>query len=77
MIIESWINERAPSEKRGRILAVYRMVDFSALLVGQALLTLADPLGFALFAVVSILISLALVPVAPVSYTHLTLPTKA
>ncbi|MCK5860035.1 MFS transporter [Abyssibacter sp.] len=64
MIIESWINERAPSEKRGRILAVYRMVDFSALLVGQALLTLADPLGFALFAVVSILISLALVPVA-------------
>jgi len=64
MIIESWINERAPSEKRGRILAIYRMVDFSALLIGQALLTLADPLGFVLFAVVSILISLALVPVA-------------
>ncbi|MEN8821134.1 MAG: MFS transporter [Abyssibacter sp.] len=64
MIIESWINERAPSEKRGRILAVYRMVDFSALLIGQMLLTLADPMGFALFALVSILISLALVPVA-------------
>lgn len=64
MIIESWINERAPSNKRGRVLAVYRMVDFSALLIGQMLLTLADPLGFTLFAVVSILISLALVPVA-------------
>ncbi len=64
MIIESWINERATNANRGRVLAVYRVADFSALTVGQFLITLADPLGFTLFAVTSILISLCLVPVA-------------
>ncbi len=64
MVIESWINERATNADRGRILSVYRIVDLVALTVGNALLTVADPKGFELFAVVSILISLALVPVA-------------
>lgn len=64
MIIESWMNEKAPPDKRGRVLAIYRITDFSALMCGQLLLTLASPAGFALFALVSILISLALVPVA-------------
>lgn len=64
MIIESWINERATNQNRGRVLAVYRIVDFGALTVGQFLLTLADPQGFVLFALTSILISLCLVPVA-------------
>lgn len=64
MIIESWINETASNDNRGRILAVYRMVDLGALTIGQALLAAADPAAFTLFALVSILISLALVPVA-------------
>lgn len=64
MIIESWMNEAAPADKRGRVLAVYRVTDFTALMCGQLMLTLADPIGFVLFALVSILISLALVPVA-------------
>ena len=57
MIIESWINERATNQNRGRVLAVYRIVDFGALTVGQFLLTLADPQGFVLFALTSILIA--------------------
>lgn len=64
MVIESWINERATNANRGRVLAVYRIVDFGALTVGQLMITLADPAGFALFALTSILISLCLVPVA-------------
>ena len=64
MIIESWINETATNERRGRILAVYRVTDLTAGTLGQALLAAADPSKFALFAIVSILISLALVPVA-------------
>lgn len=64
MIIESWINETAENETRGRILAVYRIVDLTAGTLGQILLAAADPMLFSLFAVVSILISLALVPVA-------------
>ncbi|GJL90350.1 MFS transporter [Hyphococcus sp.] len=64
MIIESWINENATNERRGRILSIYRITDLTAGTLGQALLAAADPTLFSLFAVVSILISLALVPVA-------------
>ncbi|WP_425411047.1 MFS transporter [Hyphococcus sp.] len=67
MILESWINETATNENRGRVLSVYRMTDLSAATIGQMLLAVGDPSGFALFAVVSILISLALVPVATTS----------
>ncbi len=64
MVAESWINERATNETRGRILSVYRIVDLSGVTLGQLLLTLADPAGFTLFCLISILITLALVPVS-------------
>ncbi len=64
MVLESWINERVTNENRGRVLSVYRMVDLGALTLGNLLLGIANPEGFALFALVSILVSLALVPVA-------------
>lgn len=64
MIMESWINERAGSEHRGRILAIYQMVNLTAMTVGQLLLNLADPIGFELFVLSSILVSISLVPVA-------------
>lgn len=64
MVIESWINERATNANRGKILSVYRVIDLVSTTVGNALLATADPADFQLFAVVSILMSLALVPVA-------------
>ncbi|MEQ1930054.1 MAG: MFS transporter [Parvularculaceae bacterium] len=64
MVIESWINERAENAHRGRVLAVYRIIDMAATVGGNALLAVASPMGFELFAIVSILVSLALVPVA-------------
>ncbi|MEM9169676.1 MAG: MFS transporter [Pseudomonadota bacterium] len=64
MVLESWINARASNASRGQVLSLYRIVDLSALTIGNALLATASPAGFHLFAVVSILISIALVPVA-------------
>lgn len=64
MIIESWLNERATNKDRGQILSVYRVVDLSATTIGNALLATANPAGFELFAMISILLSLALVPIA-------------
>lgn len=64
MVLESWINERVTNENRGRILSVYRIVDLLALTAGNALLAAADPAEFHLFAFASILVSIALVPVA-------------
>ncbi|MGF1606178.1 MAG: MFS transporter [Rhodothalassiaceae bacterium] len=82
MVAESWINNNATNANRGRVLSVYRVVDLSALMVGNLLLTVATPDGFTLFALVSILISVSLVPVAlsrsegppPIQVTRLDLP---
>lgn len=64
MVIESWLNERATNETRGRLFAIYLIVNLSSLTIGQLLLNLADPAGFTLFAICSILTSLALVPIS-------------
>ncbi|MEQ8266734.1 MAG: MFS transporter [Parvibaculum sp.] len=67
MVIESWLNEQSTNETRGRIFSSYVMINLFALTVGQIMLNAADTAGFVLFAVCSILTSLALVPVAMTS----------
>ena len=64
MLIESWINEQAPNEKRGQILSIYRMVDLSAVTAGQFMLTIADPSEFVLFSLVAICVCMAIVPIS-------------
>lgn len=64
MVVESWLNERADNGTRGRILATYTTVNLIAMMGGQLLLQLPDVTGFGRFAVVSVLVSLAGVPVA-------------
>jgi len=64
LIIESWLNERASNDNRGLVMAIYTMINLSVTIVGQMMLTLGDPADFPLFALASILISLAAVPVA-------------
>lgn len=62
--MESWLNERATNETRGQVLALYMLVNLSALTAGQWLLNFADPAGYVLFCAVSVLVSIALIPVA-------------
>lgn len=62
--VESWLNERASNETRGRLLSVYMLVVTFGLGFGQLLLGIDDPLDATLFILVGILISLAVVPVA-------------
>lgn len=64
MVIESWLNEKADQEARGRVFAVYMMVNLGAMGCGQLLLLTADAQSFTLFCAVSILISLAAVPLS-------------
>lgn len=64
MITESWLNERASNVNRGRVLSTYRIVDLGGTTLGMMMLNFADPADFQLFCIVSILISLSLVPVA-------------
>ena len=62
--VESWLNDRASNETRGRLLSVYMLVVTLGLGFGQLLLGIDSPLNATLFILVGILISLAVVPVA-------------
>lgn len=64
VVIESWLNERSTNETRGKVLAVYNMINLTVITIGQMMLTLYDPASFALFCLASILVSIAAVPVA-------------
>ncbi len=64
--VESWLNDRASNETRGRLLSVYMLVITFGLGFGQLLLGLDSPLNATLFILVGILLSLAVVPVAMV-----------
>lgn len=64
LVIESWLNERATNANRGLVMSSYIIVNFTALTIGQMLLTTGAPQGFAMFAIASILVSLAAIPVA-------------
>jgi MFS family permease len=64
MVIESWLNERATNETRGLVFSIYTVINLTMMTFGQLMLMASDPNGFPLFALVSILVSLAAVPVA-------------
>jgi len=63
MVSESWINERATNQMRGRVLSFYMITNYFGSGCGQFVLPLGDPGKFHLFSVASIIFSLALVPV--------------
>ncbi|WP_375565814.1 MFS transporter [Oceaniradius stylonematis] len=63
IVTESWLNAGTTRDQRGRVLATYGVVFYAAWAGSQALLNMASADGFLLFALVSILFSLALVPI--------------
>jgi MFS family permease len=64
LVAESWLNERSTNLNRGTLLSTYFVIILGATALGQMLLPMAPIAGYELFAVVSVIISLALVPVA-------------
>jgi MFS family permease len=62
VVAESWLNERATNETRGKLLSLYMLVTYIGVGLGQLLLNLADPKEFPLFVLTSVLISIAVVP---------------
>ncbi len=63
-VMEAWLNSGAPNEHRARVLALYRMVDIGSVTGAQFLIPVFGPGGFAIFAIMSIMITLSLVPVS-------------
>jgi MFS family permease len=72
--IESWLNHRATTETRGQLLSLYMITLYGAMAAGQQFLNIDDPSGMVRFTVTSLLLSVALIPVALTNMTPPVLP---
>ena len=83
MVIESWLNERATNESRGKIFGLYMMVNYGATMSGQMMVANGDIRSDHLFMITGILFCLALIPtamstaVSPKPLTEVQLDLKA
>lgn len=64
LILESWLNDRATNEMRGFFLSTYVVVVACSIVFGQLTVAFGSVDGFMLFAVASIVVSFAVIPVA-------------
>ena len=60
---ESWLNDAADNSNRGKALSLYMVVMTVGIVVSQYLLLTADPSGFVLFVIPSVLVSIAITPI--------------
>lgn len=63
VVIESWINEQSSNENRGIAFSAYVFISLTVLAFGQQLNLLYDPREMSLFAIASVLVSIAAMPV--------------
>lgn len=60
---ESWLNNAATNDTRGKALSLYMMVQMVGIVAAQGLLLVADPAGFILFIIPSVLVSISFAPI--------------
>jgi MFS family permease len=63
IVMESWLNDRATNRTRGQLLSIYMFLTLIALSSGSLLLNFSSPENYEPFILISLLLSLALVPI--------------
>ena len=63
VVIVSWLNERSTNANRGTNFSIYVMITLTVLAAGQMMFLLYDPFDMHLFAIASVLVSIAAIPV--------------
>ena len=63
VVAESWLNDAATNETRGQALSLYMIVQMLGIISAQFILNLADPAGYTLFVVMSVLVSVSFMPI--------------
>lgn len=63
VVAESWLNDSATNETRGQTMSAYITVQMIGIVVAQALLNVADPGGYNLFVIMSVLVSISFAPI--------------
>ncbi|WP_226579312.1 MFS transporter [Acuticoccus sediminis] len=64
VIIESWLNEKATNATRGTVMSTYIVITYATISIGQLGVAVQPISSFTLFALCSIMLSIAAVPVA-------------
>lgn len=60
---ESWLNDAATNENRGKALSLYMIVQMAGIVLAQYLIVLGDIGGFILFIIPSVLVSMSFAPI--------------
>jgi MFS family permease len=63
IVAESWLNDMSDNESRGQLLSFYMLTLFLGMAGGQFMLNLASPEDFHLFVLISVLVSVAVIPI--------------
>ena len=63
IVTESWLNDRANNRSRGKLLSVYMFVTYGSIALGALLLNFSSPIKFEPFILISLLLSIALMPI--------------
>lgn len=63
-VVESWLNAKVTNATRARTLSVYRFVDLGAVTLAQYAIPAVGIGGFELFAIISMALTLSLVPIS-------------
>ena len=63
VVAESWLNDSADNETRGQALSMYLIVQMAGIVLGQLLLNVADPGGYGLFVLITVLVSISFAPI--------------
>ena len=62
VVAESWLNDSSTNENRGRTLSTYLMMQMLGIIVAQGLINVADPGGYNLFVIMSVVVSISFAP---------------
>jgi MFS family permease len=62
-VAESWLNDRSSNKNRGSVLSIYMVILYGAMGIGMFLLNFSSPKNFQPFILVSVITSLALIPI--------------
>lgn len=63
VVAESWLNNAASNENRGKALSLYMIVQMTGIVSAQGLLLVADPAGYVTFVIASVVISVSFAPI--------------
>jgi len=62
-IVESWLNDRSTNQTRGKVLSIYMIISYVGMGSGMLLLNFQQPESFEPFILISVLMSLSLIPI--------------